>query len=182
MNTLSSIFSTAYCLINRRNIVIFFCFCVIFHVNAEKLEFLAAELIDRVVAFVDDEPISMSEFKERYKKIKAIKKDVTKNEVINSMIDRLIIRREAQRLRIKGKSEDEIINQYINLKSRSFIMITVEDIEGFCKENSIELSDKKLKAVQKDIEKYLFEREIQKKLKKILEDLRTKAYIKIQLD
>lgn len=143
---------------------------------------VAAEVIDRVIAFVDDEAITLSEFEQDYKA--AVKKlpDIKKEEVLNTKINRMLLLREAKKLRIEGANQDDVIREYIELKLRTFIKITEEDLRAFYEQNRKEFGKTDFDNVRERIEEYLAEKEVNARLKKHIEDLKAKAYIKIQLN
>lgn len=142
----------------------------------------SAKLIDRVVAFVDDRAITLSEFEDYYKNTIRVKPEIKKEEALNTLINRILLLKEAKKLRIDATSEDAIISEYIELKLRTFIKITEEDIKEFYEKNMEEFGSVDFENVRDKIELYLTEREVNERLKKHLEDLKSKAYIKIQLD
>ena len=144
--------------------------------------FCSAELIDRVVAFVDDRAITLSELNENYKDTVKLKPDIKKEEVLNTMINRILLLREARKLRIEAPSQDDVIHEYIELKLKTFIKITEEDIREFYEKNRSEFGRAEFDDVRDKIEDYLVEKEVNERLKRHIEDLRSKAYIKIQLD
>ncbi len=141
-----------------------------------------AEIIERVVAFVDDKAITMSEFDENYRATVRLKPDIKKEEVLNTMINRILLMREARKLRIEAPTEDEVLREYIELKLKTFIKLTEEDIKDFYEKNRKEFGSAELDDVRDKIEEYLIEKEVNLRLKKHVEDLRSKAYIKIQLN
>lgn len=141
-----------------------------------------AKVIDRVVAFVDERAITLSEFEDYYKNTIRIKPEIKKEEVLNTMINRILLLREAKKLRIDAPSEDTIISEYIELKLRTFIKITEEDMKEFYEKNRIEFSGVDFEDVRDKIEFYLTELEVNVKLKKHLEDLKSQSYIKIQMN
>lgn len=141
--------------------------------------FSAEVLRDWVVAFVDDEAITNSELQEQYRETLKITPDISKQEVLNTMINRILILREAKRYRIEGPSPDAVIKEYIDLKERAFIRVPETDIEKYFKENSSMFSGKGFEDVRDDIEQYLIEKELNVRLKKTLDELRKMAYIKI---
>ena len=134
---------------------------------------------DRVVAFVDDEAITNSELQEQYRETLKITPDISKDEVLNTMINRMLILREAKKYRIEGSSPDAVIKEYIDLKERAFIRVPETEIEKYFKENSTMFSGKGFEDVRDDIEQYLIEKELNVRLKKTLDELRKTAYIKI---
>jgi hypothetical protein len=142
----------------------------------------SAAIFDRVVAFVGDQAITLSEFREQYNKTLKVSPDVTKNDVINTMINRLLLLKEARKYRIEAPTPDEMIREYIDFKVRAFIRVNDSDVEAFYKKNIDRFEGKGYEEVRGEIEKYLTEKELNERLKALLEDLRMKAYIKIQLE
>ncbi|PKL52154.1 MAG: hypothetical protein CVV37_02690 [Nitrospira bacterium HGW-Nitrospira-1] len=134
---------------------------------------------DRVAAFVDDEAITNSELQEQYTETLKITPDITKDEVLNTMINRVLILRQAKKYRIEGPSPDEVIKEYIDLKVRAVIRVPETEIEKYYKENSSMFSGKEYDDIRDDIEKYLTEKELNARLKETLRELRKTAYIKI---
>ncbi len=143
--------------------------------------FSYAELIDRVVAFMDDEAITLSEFRQQYKNTLKLSPQISEVEVLNTMINRKLLLKEAKKYRIEASSEDEVMKEYIDLKVRAFIKVSETGIEDFYKRNILKFSGRDYEDAREEIEKYLTEKELNEKLKEALEDLRKNAYIKIQL-
>ncbi|MBM4128908.1 MAG: hypothetical protein FJ243_02180 [Nitrospira sp.] len=143
---------------------------------------LFAGMKDRVVAFVDNIAITLSEFEELYEHSLKITPDITKEEVLNTMINRVLLAKEARKIRLEAHSEDELIKEYIDLKIRPFIRIKEEDLLLFYQMHTIEFQGKEFEAVRLEIETYLVEKELNNLLKTHVAELRGKAYIKIQLD
>ena len=94
----------------------------------------------------------------------------------------MLLLREAKKLRIEGVNPDEVIREYIELKLKTFIKITEDDLREFYDKNRKEFGKTDFDDAREKIEEYLVEKEVNIRLKKHIEDLRTKAYIKIQLD
>ena len=156
---------------------LFVVFCIVFPASC-----CYAELIDRIVAFVDDKAITLSELNETFMKTKQVQPDITRDEVLTTMINRTLLLNEAKRLKIEAKSDDELLNEYKELKVRAFIRVKDEEIEEFYKKNIAEFRGASYEEVKDKIEEYLTEREINRKLKAHLAELRAKAYVKIQLN
>lgn len=135
---------------------------------------LSAEIKDRVVAFVDSTAITLSELEETYIKTLKVTLDVTKDEVLNTMINKVLLLREAKKFKLEAPSEDELMREYIELKIRPFITIKEQEL--------IDFYGHEFETVREEIETYLVEREINQRVKSHIDDLRRKAYIKIQLD
>ncbi|MCL5023831.1 MAG: hypothetical protein M1497_10780 [Nitrospirae bacterium] len=140
-----------------------------------------AELIDRVVACVNDRAITLSELRENYEKTKKIEPDITMAEVLNTMINRLLLLNDARRLKIDAKNDESVLNEYIELKVRAFIRVKEEDIEDYYKKNEKEFKGAPFESVRDKIEEYLTEKEINRLLKKQIAELRAKAYVKVLL-
>ena len=139
----------------------------------------SGELIDRVVAYVDDRAITLSELNEAFDKTRKVQPDITKREVLDTMINRMLLLNEAKRLRLEGKSGEELVNEYIELRVKAFIRVREEDIEDYYQRNIEEFREAPYESVKDKIEHYLTEREINNLLKKQIAGLRAKAYIKI---
>ena len=140
---------------------------------------VGAAVIDRVVAFVGDEAITLSELQESYMMTASMRPDASRSEVLNTMINRALMLREARKLRMEAESEDAVINEYIDLKVRAFIRISDADMENFYNENKSEFKGAKLTEVREQIETLLREKEVNSALRKHIEALRAGAYIKI---
>lgn len=140
-----------------------------------------AVMIDRVIAYVDDTAITLSEFKENYEKMEKTMTDIKEEDIVNSLINRQILMNEAKRMKLEAPSDDEILKDYIDIKIGSLIFIKEDDIHKFYIENSAEFNGHDYLAVRDDIEKYLFNLEMNKQLKKHLEGLRADKEIKIHL-
>ncbi len=137
-----------------------------------------AEIQDRVVAFIDEEAITQSELEEAYQKSIRLKPDITRREALETMINRRLLLREARRLRMEAP-EDAAVEEYIDLKVRAFIKVSEQAVEGFYKENIKEFKGLNLSAVRDNIETLLREKEVNERLKRHIEELRAKSYIKI---
>jgi hypothetical protein len=140
-----------------------------------------AAIFDRVVAFVDDRAITLSGLREHYEAARRLSADITEEEVLDTMINRILLLREAKKYRIEAPTDQQMLDEYIDLKVRSFIRVSESDIEEFYNQNRDEFTGKTYDDVREDIEKYLTEKELNERLKETLNDLRKGAYIKIQL-
>jgi len=140
-----------------------------------------AAIFDRVVAFVDDRAITLSEFREQYARTRTVVADVSEEEVINTMVNRLLMLREARQYRIEAPTEDEVIREFIDLKVRAFITVGEDEIEAFYENNKEQFAGRSLESARGEIEQYLTEKELNTKLKSMLAELRKKAYIRVQL-
>lgn len=141
-----------------------------------------AEVIDRVVAYVDDTAITLAEFQRNYARMREAVGTAGKEEALNSMINSLLLLKEARKMRLEAPSKDELLREYVDIKIRAAVIIKEEDIERFYRDHINDFNGKDYVLVRDEIEKYLFELETNRLLKRHLEDLRSRAEIKMQLN
>lgn len=141
-----------------------------------------AEIRDCVASFVDNTAITMSELEETYKKAVELAPGITKEEVLNTMINKVLLLREAKRIGLEASSEDELLKEYTDLKIRAFIRIREEEITDFYEKHLNNFQGKEIESVRDEIEGYLTEKEVNERLKSRINELREKAFIKIQLN
>ncbi len=136
------------------------------------------------MAIVEDEAIMLSELNEAYQKSVNAKTEITREEVLNGLINRVLLLKRAKRFRYGVQTSDDdnvLINEYIDKQLRTFIRISVEDIEQYYEKNKESLGNKDFYDVRDKIEQLLTEKELNKRLIKHIEELRKNAYIKVQL-
>lgn len=141
-----------------------------------------AEVVDRVVAFADNVAITLSEFNETFEKAKKLKQGVSSAEVLNTMINRVLLLREARKLKLEAKTDDELIGEYIDVKVRPYARVRDEDLEDFYNKNLLEFKGSSFDLVREKIEGYLMEREVNNLLKRNIDELREKTYVKITME
>lgn len=148
-----------------------------------------AELIERVVAIVNDEVILLSEFEEAFQDAATSEKEKTGKEFLNKMINRILLLEQARRFRLgvslpphKTPDDNSLINEYIETRIKAFIHIPFEELESYYSRNREQFGDKKIYEVKDEIETHLKEERLNKKLSKHIEELREKAYIRVQLE
>jgi len=142
----------------------------------------SAVILDRVVAFVDNEAITLSEFREQNQKTREITPDVSENDVLNTMINRLLLLKEARKYRIEAANEEDVIREYVDLKVRAFIAVSEADMDAFYRKNLNQFAGKEYEEVRDEIEQYLVEKAVNERLKGLLRGLRKNAYVKLQLE
>ena len=146
-----------------------------------------AEIIERVVAFIDDDAIMLSEFNKAYEIAVQRDKNISKKDVLNTMINRRLLLKEAERLHISpenytGDKEDAIIREYIDTRIKAFIRIPMGRIEAFYNANKERFKGRPFYEVKNDIERLLLEEEVNKRLLAEINKLREKSYIWENLD
>ncbi|GBE05460.1 MAG TPA: hypothetical protein ENG95_06860 [Nitrospirae bacterium] len=147
-----------------------------------------AEVIDRVVAVVDDEVVMLSEFNETLREAGMTGMEVTQDEVLDGLINRILLLREARKARrthvfsARTKRFDNmLINEYIEKRVKAFIRVPYNEIELFYEDNVEFFQGENFFDVRDEIEAYLVETEVNKRLIDHINELREKAYIRKQL-
>ncbi len=147
-----------------------------------------SSLIDGVIAVVDDEAITCRELQRRYEEMRKTFPEITINEVLDSMINRLLLLKEARLLRIsagRGLSplpdEDRIIEDYIDLRIRPSVRVSEEEVQAYFDRHSEEFKGRSYQDVAEEIERLLIEQKTNDLLKEQLEALKRKYYIRIHL-
>jgi hypothetical protein len=153
-------------------LLLFFAFC----------PSLFAGIKDRVVAFVGNDAITLSELEKTFTDTLKITPNVTRDEVLNTMVNRLLLLREAKKIRLEAPSEDELLREYIDMKIRAFIRIREEELTEFYEKHLSDFQGKEFESVRDEIENYLIENALNQRLKSHINELREKACIKIQLN
>jgi hypothetical protein len=140
-----------------------------------------ADIKDRVVAFVDNDAITLSELEAKYAETLKVTPAITKEEVLTTMVNSLLLLNEARKMKLEAPTEDALLREYIDLKIRSFIRIKEEEITDFYKKHINEFQGKELDDVRDGIEKYLTEKEVNERLKAHIDELRGKSCVRMQL-
>ena len=158
--------------------------------------YIHSEVLDRVVAIVDDEAIMLSELNSAYQRAfspqgesasaENSKTDITQEEVLDGLINRVLLLKQAKKFShgIQTRNdydENTLIKEYIEKQLKTFIRIPFEEIEQFYEKNKESLGSKDFYDVRDEIEELLIEKELNRRLIKHIEELRKNAYVKIQL-
>jgi hypothetical protein len=137
-----------------------------------------AAIIDRMVAFVDDQAILLSQLDQAYEKAKALAPDITKEEVLQTLINRRLLLIDATKLFPDVTDEDKVLKEYIDLRVRAFIIIPEDEIEAFYEQNKTEFKGAPYEDVREQIETLLREKEVNEKLESLIDNLRANAHIR----
>jgi len=148
-----------------------------------------AEVIDRIVAIVNNEIILQSEFNDYLKRAGESDPGVSGKKVLNDMIDRILLLEQARKLKLGSSAdsgapqdEDALLKEYIERRVRAFIHIPIEEIEAYYNSNRQEFGDNEFYEVKDEIEGRLVEDALEKKLAEHIEELKKSAYIRVQLE
>lgn len=139
------------------------------------------EIIDRVVAYVDDYAITMYDLQEAKKEFMQNNIEIDFQALIDSVINKILLVKEAKKMRLDTSDTKDPIKEYIDIKIRSLIFIKDEDIHRFYSENKDRFEELPLSSVKDKIEQYLTEQEVNKQLKQHIAELRQKSNIVINL-
>jgi hypothetical protein len=143
---------------------------------------LSAGIKDRVVSFVDAQAITLSELEMKFSESRKVKTDITEEEVLNTMINRVLLLREAKKIRLEAPSEEELLKEYIDMKIRALIRVNEEEVRDFYNKHSDNFEGKEMEDVRDNIENYLIEHDLNERMKSHINELRGKTCIRIQLN
>ncbi len=142
---------------------------------------LLGQIKDRVVAYVDNTAIMLSELEIQYADTLRTIPNVTREEVLETMISRTILLREARKLKLEAPSEEELLSEYIDLKIRAFIRLQDEELKDFYTQNAEEFQGREFEEVREEIDQYLIEKKLNEQLKTHLKKFRDESCVQIQL-
>ena len=149
-----------------------------------------AEVVERIVAIVNDEVILLSEFEKVVKSAEKSESYVSEEEVLDEMINRMLLLTEAKRFwigtstgrHLSDSDEDTFLQGYIDRRIKAFIHIPYEEVEDYYMENSESFDGKEFYEVRDEIEDKLITDALSVKVREYIEGLRKKAYIRVQLN
>jgi len=146
-----------------------------------------SEILDRIVAIVNDNVILLSEYREALQAAEKSGKQLTNDMVLNEMIDRILLLEQAKRLRLDviedstgAVDDDKTINEYIERRIKAFVHIPIEKIESYYSSNREQFDGKTFSEAKDEIEDHLAEGELKRKIAEHIAELRKRAYIRIQ--
>lgn len=164
-------------------------FCLLVTCYLSLVTAVHSEILERIVAIVNNNVILSSEYKEALQTAKMSDEKVTEDMVLDEMINRVLMLEQARKMRL-GKMEDsavpvddnKIITEYVERRIKVFVHIPIEEIESYYLNNRQQFGSKSFSEAKDEIEDYLTEGELKIKLAEHFEELRKKAYIRIQKD
>lgn len=137
-----------------------------------------SEIINKVIAYVDDEAITLKDFIKFKDKITKTLPEITNEEIVEILINRKLLSKKGKELFFEG-DEEAIINNYIEFKVKSKIIITDSQIRDYYEKNKKIIGQESFTSLREQIEKYLFEKELNEKLKKLIQELKNEYDIKV---
>ncbi|MBL7032160.1 MAG: hypothetical protein ISR97_03140 [Nitrospira sp.] len=147
-----------------------------------------AELIERIVATVNDDVILLSEFKTAVRLTEESGKAVIEEDILELMIQNRLLLEQAKKFSFgmdasAGPSTpDMVIQHYIDRRIKALIYIPFRDIETHYFINIEKYDDRDLYDVKDEIEKYLLNKKLEIKIQEHIDELKQGARIRVQLD
>jgi len=166
-----------------------FIICLLTASNFLFPNYMNAEVLERIVAIVNDDVILQTEFLKAYEIAREHDPNIIESDVLDDMIDRLLLLKEARKFRLtstynkstNARDDKVIIKEYIDVRLKGFIHVPYEDIEYYYYQNKDSFSGKDFFDVRNEIEEYLIKQELNIRLLEYKEDLKRNSYIRIQL-
>ena len=147
-----------------------------------------AEVLERVVAIVNDEVVLLSDLREAMQAASAPGRELKEEEVLDGMIDNILLIEQARKMRLDRsaayrESPDSrmLIDEYLQKRIKVLILIPFGDVEAYYAANRDRYKGREFIDVRDEIEDYLTEREFSVKKLEHIKELREKAYIRKQL-
>jgi hypothetical protein len=130
----------------------------------------------------------LSEYEKALEAARKSDQKVTEDVVLDEMINRILILEQAKRLSLGSTSDsaenaddNKLITEYIERRIKALIHIPIDEIESYYKNNRGRFAEKEFYEVKDEIEDYMVKGELKRKIAEHVEELRNKAYIRIQL-
>ena len=172
---------------NRQNIKRISSICFLFLWLNFLIPFMSpvsAEVLDRVVAVVNDEVILLTELNNEISARKEYDDGLTTAGVLDDMINRLILLEDARKFVLNTASADidSIIDLYVERRIKAMIYIPFEEMESYYAGHMDLFGDKDFYEVKDEIESYMLENELKTRMVKHIKELRSESYVRIQLE
>lgn len=139
----------------------------------------SSKMIDRVVAYVDDEAITYVDLRDFVERMKKRGVSVREKEALNTLINRRLLILDALRLKLQAETDDELIDKYINIKIRPFVLVREEEARQYYERHKKELSGADYQTVRDRIMKILFEKKLNRAIEERLRELKKRHVVKI---
>ncbi len=138
-----------------------------------------ARMIDRVVAFVDDEAITYVDLMDFINRMNSKGIKVKEKEAISTLVNRKLLIKDALRLKLEAENDDELIDKYINIKIRPFVLVREEEVRGYYNKHKEKLSGVSYQRIRRKIMKLIFEKKLNRAITARLKELRKRHVVKI---
>jgi hypothetical protein len=142
----------------------------------------SAAVVDRVVAYVDEEAVTLRELEAEYARSQAEALGQSRGEVLDALVNRLLLLREAKRMRLSAESDEGLIEEYLDLKLGAFVVVDDEEVARYYNESRQMFAGRGFNEVRGEIEQSLIEAERRRRLGALMKELKGKAYIRTLLE
>jgi len=164
--------------------------CIVVAGNLLFVNAACSEVVERIVAIVNDDLILLSDFREALRSARETDSSLSEEDVLNEMIENMLLLNEAKKYRTGAPGKNRIIDtdseaviqEYIDRRIKALIHIPYDDIETYYQMHRERYGDKDILDVRDEIEDRLVEKELAGRVRGFIEELRKKAYIRIQLN
>ena len=161
---------------------------MLFFFHVMLIDSARAEVLERIVAIVNDDVILLSEYREAVETAKKSDSSISEETVLDEMINRRLLLNEAKKFWIgvsrirhrSGMDDSAVISEYINRRIKAFIHIPYGDIESYYITNRKLFKGKEFYDVRDEIEDYLIKEKLRIRLQEYMEKLRKNSYIRVQ--
>ncbi len=149
----------------------------------------AGKLIDRIVAIVNDDVILLSDLKSEKDRQESAGRTLSDAEILERMIDDMLLFDEARRFRItvpEGDMSHEqwkqaVIREFVDRRVRALVYISSREIEEYYQARKDRFSAGSPDKYRAEIESVLEKEKMHSRLRKHIETLRMRSYIRNQL-
>jgi len=162
--------------------------CLILFFTATNLMNSYGEIIERIVAIVNNNIILLSELTEECKSATQSGEEVDKKKILNRMIDDVLLLQEAAKFGMgtgvryeKKKDAQTVIKEFIQIRIRAFIHIPQQEIEEYYNAHRDQYQNKGFFEARDEIEDRMADERMKTRLAAYIDELRRKAYIRVQL-
>ncbi|MBI4825979.1 MAG: SurA N-terminal domain-containing protein [Nitrospirae bacterium] len=143
------------------------------------------EIIERVVAIVNDEVILLSEFNNAYENAIASGRGISKEEFLDEMVNTELILEQAKKFSFEISpdtkvSDNLLVERYLERRIKAFIHIPFEAVEDYYIKNSSLFKGKNFYDVQDQVEALLVDEKLNIRISEHIKELRDNAYIRVQ--
>lgn len=141
----------------------------------------ALRSIDRVVAYIDDDAITMLELQREHKRRAAMSPREPMQQTLDALINTRLMLKAAHQSKLSIGTVDEvaILERYIELKIKASVLVSEAEIKKYYKKNKNRFKGADYNDVRPEIRKYLEEKEFNEALIKHIRELRERAAIRV---
>lgn len=141
-----------------------------------------AKIIDRIVAYVDYDAITSVDLQRFMEDLKSRAVKTTPKEAVEVLINRKIFIKEARRLKLKARTDEALIEKYIDIKIKPFIFVKDEEILKYYREHLDVFKDKPFEELREQLRKVVYEKKLNRAIKEHIRKLRKAHNVVVIMD